>query len=347
VAIPIPHNAPWVTEADYEAIARVLASGQIAQGPEVENLEMEFSAMLGGGSACAVSSGTAALFLALRGLGIGASDIVALPTYSCSALLNAVNMLGASSRLVDIRDDDLNIDVDLVPIQAKEAQTVIAVHCFGAQADVTTLVQQGLSVVEDCCQSLGGPQGRQGAVSVYSFYATKIISGGQGGLVWDGSGKVAEIARDYRQFDCREEYIPRFNFQMTDIQAAMVRSQLSRLGAIKQKRQRIYETLRGCVPQGWTHQAGLSNSDNLPYRFVVRAPDSTSRDSLGNYMSENAISCAVPIEKYELLHRYLGLNPADFPVAELVAETSLSIPLFPAMSAEDEQYVARVLGGFR
>ena len=347
VMAQIPHNSPWITQADQDAVARVLASGQIAQGPEVEQLEREFTKMLGGGAACAVSSGTAALFLALRGLGVGSDDLVALPTYACSALLNAVFMLGASARLIDIRDDDLNINADLVPVQAKGAKAAIAVHCFGAAADIDSLVSQDLKVVVDCCQYFGESRSCQGTASVYSFYATKIITGGQGGLVWDHSGEVAASVLDYRQFDCRDDYIPRFNFQMTDIQAALARSQFSRLGQIKKKRRALYTLFSDSLPVGLSLQDGLSHSSSLPYRFVVRAPDLAIRDRLRNHMADKGVTCIVPVERYELLHRYLGLDPADFPIAEKVADTSLSIPIFPAMSEADAERIARALGEFR
>lgn len=106
----ISHNRPFVTDSDRKAVDVVLRGGLIAQGPEVEALESKFNAFMGGGASCAVSSGTAALFLALKGLGVGADDVVAVPTYSCSALLNAINMLGGQPQIVDVREDDFTID---------------------------------------------------------------------------------------------------------------------------------------------------------------------------------------------------------------------------------------------
>ena len=96
--------------------------------------------MMDGGAACAISSGTAALFLALRGLGVGRGDKVALPSYSCSALLNAVNMTQASAEIVEVRPDDFTLDVAALDRQALDAKAVIAVHCFGASADVASII---------------------------------------------------------------------------------------------------------------------------------------------------------------------------------------------------------------
>ncbi|MCX7310099.1 MAG: DegT/DnrJ/EryC1/StrS family aminotransferase, partial [Afipia sp.] len=261
-----------ISDADQAAVNGVLTSGWIAEGPKVAALENAFVSMNACGAACAVSSGTAALFLALKGLKVGLDDIVAVPTYSCSALLNAVNMLGARPVPVDVRPSDFTIDPDSVQRLAPGAKAAIAVHTFGASAQVAVLKRSGMKVIEDCCQSLGGPQGRDGDAAVYSFYATKIVTGGQGGLLWDPFGEVSESARDYREFDCRETYVPRFNLQMTDIQAAMILSQFGRLNSIRARRRAIRERYRlasdGLLSAGWVLQGGLDAESHLPYRFV-------------------------------------------------------------------------------
>lgn len=343
---PIAHNRPLITAEDRAAVEAVLGSGWIAEGVQVRGLEEDFSAMLGGGEACAVSSGTAALFLALRGLGIGKGDGVAVPSYSCSAVLNAVYMAGAEPLVVDVRAADFTIDPKAVRRQAPEARAAIAVHCFGATAGIAALKAQGLLVVEDCCQSLGGPQGREGDAAVYSFYATKIITGGQGGLVWDAAGEVAVCARDYREFDGRKDYVPRFNLQMTDIQAALVRSQFRRLDAIKARRRAIYDAYRPALPAGWGVQAGLEDGAIMPYRFVLRGPDADGRNALRGYLERRNVSTIVPVARFELLHRYLKLDPADYPAAEALVDRTLSLPLYSALSDDQVETVRKALDAF-
>lgn len=343
----VPHNRPLIADADRQAVSAVLASGWIAEGPAVAALEKAFAHMNGGGASCAVSSGTAALFLALRGLGIAGGDVVAVPTYSCSALLNAVNMLGARPIPVDVRADDFTIDPASVARVAPDAKAVIAVHTFGASAPVAALKATGKLVVEDCCQSLGGGQGCEGDAAVYSFYATKIITGGQGGLVWDRSGKVAEAARDYREFDCRETYEPRFNFQMTDIQAAMILSQFERLADIRVRRRAIREKYLASAGHllagGWKLQAGLDAATHLPYRFVLVAPNGQAREALQANLKQAGVSSIVPVEPYELLHRYTKLNEKDYPASEMLAAQALSVPLYPSLSDADVKTVCDVL----
>lgn len=344
----IPHNKPLITASDRVRVDAVLTSGWIAEGAQVAALEREFVQLLGGGAACAVSSGTAALFLALRGVGIGAGDRVAVPTYACSALLNAVHMLGGRAVPVDVREDDFNIDPGVLGRTADDVKAVIVVHCFGTSAPVAELRRPGRAVVEDCCQSLGGPQGRAGDAAIFSFYATKIVTGGQGGLVFDRNATVAESGRDYREFDVRRDYQPRFNFQTTDIAAAMVLSQLGRLDAIKERRRAIRAAYReaasGALAAGWRMQSGLEGDGYMPYRFILVAPDRGRRDRLREAFGSAGVRTIVPIERFELLHRYLGISPEAFPVAERLADTAVSLPLYPAL---DDAEVATICNALR
>jgi dTDP-4-amino-4,6-dideoxygalactose transaminase len=340
--VTIAHNRPWLTEADNAAVAEALASGWIAPGPRVAELEAAFVAMLGGGAACAVSSGSAALFLALKMLGAEAGDSVALPTYSCSALLNAVAMCGARPALVDVRSDDFTIDAGKLERQAPDARFVIAVHTYGATADVAALKAGGRVVIEDCCQSLGGLQGLVGDAAVFSFYATKMITGGHGGLVWDRQGRVAEAVRDYVMFDGRPDWKLRFNLQFTDLQAALVLSQLKRIDEIRARRLALHRSYRTALPAWAGIQAGFEGDDAIPYRFVLRT-DSGKRNALRGSFSAANIRTIVPTEPWELLHRYLGQPVSDFPTAEAIASETLSLPLYPALLPEEAELVTNVL----
>lgn len=345
----IPHNRPLVTAEDRAAVAAVLASGWIAQGPAVEALEARIVQRYGGGTACGVSSGTAALFLALKALGAVPGSTVAVPSYSCSALLNAVFMAGAVPAVVDVLPDTFCIDPRALRERAGDARFVIAVHAFGAAAQVSALRGTGRIVIEDCCQSLGGaladaPLGASGDAAVFSFYATKIITGGQGGMVW--SRTVAESVRDYRQFDGRGTYQPRFNFQLTDLQAALAGSQLARLDLIRGRRAQIARAYLAALPDGLSTQGGLSAAGRMVQRFVVVAPDSHVRDRLRAHMTSAGVGCIVPVERFELLHRYLGLDPAAYPAAEQLSDTTLSLPLHLSLSERDVAAISTALAQF-
>jgi len=348
----IVHNKPWITAADRKAVEDVLVSGWIAAGPRVADVEAFFVDRFAAGAACAVSSGTAALFLALKGLGIGEGDAVAVPSYACSALLNAVQMAGARPRVVDVLADSLAIDPEAVAHRAADAKAVIAVHMFGARAPIEALRGQGRIVIEDCCQSLGGtngdiPLGRGGDAAVFSFYATKIVTGGHGGLVWSPRQEVIERMRDYREFDCRETYYPRFNFQLTDIQAGMVLSQLRRLDEVVKRRQAIAKRYDDALPAGLSRWPRPGEAGTVPYRYVVQCNNAQTVDRLKTHMTQAGIACIVPVERYELLHTYLGLDPAVYPTCEQVVATSLSIPLYPALVDAESEQVAAALARFR
>lgn len=335
----IPHNRPLITPADRAAVDAVLASGWIAQGPEVLALEASFDALYGGGGSCALSSGTAALFLALKTLGMGPGKRVAVPTYACSALLNAVYMAGAEPWIADVEAEDFNIDPGAVERAAggRKPDAIIAVHSYGARADVAALKAVGGAVIEDCCQSLGGAAdggniGNDGDAAVFSFYATKIVACGHGGLMRDPDGRLADAARDYREFDQRESYEERFNLHMSDIEAAMARSQMSRLGDLADRRRATAARYLESLPAGIDAAAGVGDAGRMVYRFVLRFADSETRDRARAALAARGIEVIVPLERYELLHRYLGLDPAEFPVAENIVDTTLSLPVFPALT---------------
>lgn len=344
----IPHNRTLISAEDRAAADAVLAGGWIAQGPAVAALESRFVEHYSGGGACAVSSGTAALFLALKALGAGPGAAVAVPSYSCSALLNAVFMAGASPRVIDVLPDTFCLDPKAFEAQAADARLVVAVHTYGATAEIAAMKARGRVVVEDCCQALGGtvagePQGGAGEAAIFSFYATKIVTGGQGGMVWSREAGVVEKVRDYRQFDGRETYEPRFNLQMTDLQAALVNSQMRRLESIRARRAGIAKTYLSALPHGLSTQAGLSEPGRMPYRFVLVTPDRPTREALRDHLAAAGVQCIVPVEGFELLHRYLKLDPAGYPVSERLAETTLSLPIHPSLGDDDVSVVCEAL----
>lgn len=330
----IAHNQPLVDEHDVAAVSAVLRSGWVAHGPLVEALEQDFVRYLGGGGACACSSGTAALFLAFEGLGIGPGARVAVPTYACSALLNAVHMAGALPVVCDVRPDDCTLDPEGVP---RDIDAAVPVHVFGTPADVAGLTGRVRFVVEDCCQSVGGlragvPLGTDGHAAVFSFYATKIITSGHGGLVWFPDEKGGDRARDYRNFDCRRTYRPRFNLHLSDINAALARSQFSRIEAIRERRLTIARQYAEALPGGVELRSGELDDGRMAYRFVLGFQSAEARDVGLKHFQAAGIGVAVPVQDWELLHRYLDLDPARFPNAEYIAATTLSLPLYPALT---------------
>lgn len=347
----IRHNKPYLGAEEGQAVARVLATGWIDEGPVALELEKALASYLGGGGALMLSSGTAALFLSLKVMGVGAGDQVILPTYVCSALLNAVYMSGAEPVLVDVLESDFNLDpVRVAASCTGKTKAIVAPHIFGFPADLRSLTSLGIPVIEDAAQALGAkyagkPVGSWGACSVFSFYATKVITGGQGGMLFSSQQDLIERARDYREFDCRESYYPRFNFKMTDIQAALVRCQFSRLQDFADRRRQISERYRAVLAGRVRFQEEGPEADPLFYRFVIRTGSRESRDRLKGYLSAEGIETIVPIERHELLHRYLDQNPEGFPVSEQIVDETLSLPIYPALQNEEISRVCSALEG--
>ena len=355
VATVIPHSRPAIDQEDLRATAEVLRSGQIAQGPWVERFERGMAGFFGLQGGVAVSSGTAALELALRALRIGAGDEVIMPSYVCPAPWLATQRVGAEARLVDIDLNTFNID-PLAACQAVSNKTraIIVPHLFGLPADLTALERLGIPLIEDCAQTLGvteqgRPAGTVGRLTVCSFYATKPLCAGEGGMVLSNEGALLERVRSLREYDGAPTLDPSsFNLKLTDLQAALGLSQLGRLSAFDERRRFLAAAYREAlsskaavcpsVPPGRIHGY---------YRFVIRLPHfRTDPDGLIGLISrleQQGIRCRKPV--FRPLHLYL--DQSGFPNSDEADRTALSIPLYPCLTDDEvrqiQQSLAKVL----
>jgi perosamine synthetase len=332
----IPHNRPSLGIEEQRAAQRVLDSGWIAQGREVEAFENEICAFLGlpHGHAVAVSSGTAALFLALKALDV-AGSYVGCPVYACSALTNAIALAGAKPVLIDSAAGSPNIDA--AALLRSKVQTAIVPHIFGFPVDLAEL--DGIRIIEDAAQAFGasirGAQvGIQGDIGIFSFYATKIITtGGQGGMLVSRDRDIIDFLRNYREFDCRPDRMPRFNFQLTDLQAAIGRAQLAKCNAFLQRRDEIFDCYKNLgLP---LLDAGGTETRCVRFRSVVTTPRPRE---LIERLARGGITAITPVEDWELL------GPAEqFPNAAALARSTVSLPTYPALSREDQDQIIKVL----
>ena len=329
----IQHNHPSLNHLEAEAVENVIRTGWLAQGEQVTKFEEEICEFLDlpSGHAVAVTSGTAALYLALWALNTE-SKKVAVPVYSCSSLRNAVGMIRARIVLVDPVSGEPNIDVR--ELDQDEVDLAIVPHMYGIPA--LGIGQSRIPFIEDCSQAIGGqiagiPVGLQGLAGVYSFYATKLMtSGGQGGAVVSKDGGLIELIRDYRQFDCRKDEKLRFNFQMTDMQAAVGRAQLRKLPGFLKRRAEIFQRYEENFPMLW----GKGTQDRVTpvrYRAVLHA---NSPREVISALGQKGIKCIVPIERWELLK-----DSSLFPVAQHLAGTTVSLPIYPNLSDVEVDYI--------
>jgi len=339
----IPHSMPTLGKEEAKGLREVLASGRIATGEEAEQFEQGMASYLGLKGAVATASGTAALHLSLLAVGVKAGDKVICPSFTCSALLNAVNYCGATPKIVDVDEEQMNISLAATrKALTKRTAAIIIPHMFGNPVeDIGDFLALGPPIIEDCAQSLGATyQGRMtgtwGAAAIFSFYATKVITTGQGGMVASGDKGLLEQVRDLRQYDKKEDYQVRYNFCMTDLQGRMGRIQLEKLPAflkVREARAQWYDQylqgLKGVM---------RPRKDGIYYRYVVRIK-AGKLDRVIGQLHREGIEAQHPV--FRPLHRYLGLD--GFATTERVFAEALSLPIYPRLKADEVRNIALCL----
>ena len=338
----IPHSRPSVSEEDALAVARAVRSGRLAQGPEVEAFEAELSGRLGVEAVAAVSSGSAALELALQALGAGAGDEVIVPSYVCDALWQAVRRSGATPVLADADPDTLSLSAkDAAARMTGRTRAVIVPHAFGLAVDLEPFRALGVPVVEDCAQALGAvvegrPAGARGALAVCSFYATKMLATGEGGAVAGPAALVARV-RDARAYDEQEDLAPRLNAKLTDLQAALGRSQLARLDGFIARRRDVAARYRARLAGVDCRLPADAGARHVYHRFVVGVAGPLER--VQARLTAAGVTSRRPV--FRPAHRALGLR--GYPEADRLWAEALSIPCYPALTDAEVDHVAAAL----
>jgi len=349
----IPHSRPFLDDEDYRGVLDVLKSGQLVQGERVAAFEEAFCRELDQSGAVAVSSdkvavrsrgvavssGTAALHLALLTLGVGTGDEVIIPSYVCTALWHAVRYTGATPVLADIEGDAFNLSArDVLPRLTKNTKAIIVPHMFGQSADIDELLKLDIPIIEDCAQSLGShyqgqPTGTFGVAAIFSFYATKVIAAGEGGMVVSRDGHLIDRVRDMRDYDEKETLATHFNYKLTDLQAALGMSQLKKLPVFIASRQDIARRYDYVL-----REAGLQPPINKPdrdhsyFRYVFLL-DSMDRFLEG--MGQQRVVCRRPV--FRPLHDYQ--EQAGFEVTNRVWRHAVSVPIYPGLTDEEVEII--------
>jgi len=337
----IPHSRPTLGQAEIEPVAGVIASSQIAQGQVVHEFERAFAQKMNAKYAVSTNSGTAALHLVLLAMGIGEQDEVVIPSYVCTALLNAVKYVGATPVLAEIDPENYNLDPDDVKRRlTKRTKAVIVPHLFGLAADMEGLLALNVPIIEDCAQAIGSTYrqkyvGTFGEAAIFSFYATKVMTTAEGGMVVSGSKDLMDRVRDLREYDNKDKYKIRYNYKMTDIHAAIGLVQLSRIERFIQRRRAIAGSYDQAI-ESLDLQLPPREQGHIYFRYVLGL--GTDAGSWIRKLKGEGIGCARPV--YRPLHQYLGLK--GFGRTEKAWKESLSIPIYPSLTAEN---VDRVIKG--
>ena len=347
---PVPHSRPLHDEADVDAASALLRSQMTASGREASGFARCLETAFDGHAACTTASGTLALVAALAAFDVGAGDEVVIPTYVCGEVLDAVYYLGARPVLADI--DPATYSLSLATVKAvvrPRCRAVVVPHMFGIPAAVDEIQHIGLPIIEDLALGLGARlKGRRagawGDACILSFKAIKMISAGEGGAVVIRDRRAARRLSRLRAR--REPGRPTFDFPMSDLAATVVRAQWRRLGEFLRRRKALVRRYRAAF-------SDLSGSGVvLPpdragcawFRFPITLPRSMPVLAARAALARKGIQARQPVNA--LLHRHLALAPARFPAAERAFASTLSLPLYPALTERDQDRVIDAFRGF-
>jgi perosamine synthetase len=369
---------PDLGERERELIDEVLASGQLSLGPMLERFETEFAAWLGVDDAVAVSNGTAALHLAVRGSGWAEDDEVVTTPLSFVASSNCLLYERAKPVFCDIDPVTLQVDAHAAYAAIGEKTVgLLPVHIFGYPAaigEIAALAAEGdLAVIEDACQALGAVDaegkrvGTRGFPAAFAFYPNKQMTTGEGGMLIPASPEMAEDLRSERNQGRNPDMSKidhdrlGFNYRLTDVSAAIGVAQLEKLDRMLADRAKVAALYTGAL--GGLGGAPVGDGDPdvlvLPcadrdqerrswFVYVVQLPASADRDGVIEALAAEGIQSKAYLPCIHLMPFYrdrFGFSGGEFPVAERVAERSIALPFHPAMSEGEVERVCNALAG--
>lgn len=364
----IPLSAPDITDAEIEAVSAVMRTSSLSLGPKLEEFEAALAAWHGMPHAVAVSSGTAALHLALLALGIGEGDEVIVPSFTFIAVANAVRYVRATPVFVDIEPITLNMSAPYVEAAiTPRTRAIIVVHNFGVPAEMSTLMiiarRNNLAVIEDACEAVGATYNEQrvgtfGDISVFAFYPNKQMTTGEGGALLCRDASLARRLRAlrnqgrYPSNDWLQHAELGYNYRLSEMACVLGIVQLSRLEDMLAARADVARTYDGLL-------SGIAGIDRPPLQlpartiswfvYVVRLAEdlpSQMRDNVMQELQQRGIGCARYFAPIHLQPAYAELTAesrATLPVTESVAARTLALPFFNRLSPADAGEVATTL----
>lgn len=357
-------SVPLLDEEEEKAVIEVLHSGQLSQGEKVFLFEQKFASFIGTRYAVAVSSGTAALYLALLSLGIKSGDEVITTPFSFVASTTPILFTGAKPVFVDIDPTTFNINADLIEEKiTPNTRAILPVHLFGLPADMEKIIKiakkHNLYIVEDAAQAHGARirnqyTGSFGDLGTFSFYPTKNMTTGEGGMVTTNNKNLAEKIKLLRNHGMKLRYHHKllgFNFRMTEIAAAIGLEQLKKLSRFNKSRisnaeflntqlADLHEIAIPFIPKGYTHVFHQ-------YTILIKK-GSNERDKLTHYLNKNGVETGIyypiPIHKQEFIKKMYP--ELDFPDSEKIASQVLSLPIHPSLTKKDLKKIIGLIKNF-
>jgi perosamine synthetase len=359
----IPIAKPLLGKEELEAVREVFESGQLVQGQKVRLFEEEIAKYVGVKHAVAVSNGTAALDLALKALNVAPKDEVVTSAFSFVASANCVLYQGAKPVFADIDPKTFNIDPsDVAKKITARTKAIIPVHLFGQPAEMKELEEVAeehkIALIEDAAQAHGAEyRGRKvgsiGIIGCFSFYPTKNMTTGEGGIITTNNKEVAEkvrLLRDHGQADKYHHVVLGYNYRMTEVSAAVGLIQLKKLDVFNERRRENAKALTEGIRRikGLTPPYVAEGVKHVFNQFVVRVEEDypLKRDKLAEQLKSMGVGVAVhyPLPIYKQpVYVELGYGKTDCPIAEDACKRVLSIPVHPAVTKKDIAYILSVL----
>ncbi|GJM17008.1 MAG: spore coat protein [Thermodesulfobacteriota bacterium] len=368
----IPFHKPYITEDEVSEVLDTVRSGWLTMGPRTLQFEQEFSKYVGSPHAVAVNSGTSALHLALKAIDLKPGDEVIVPTMTFTATAEVVCYFNATPILVDIERDTHNMDVSLIEKTiTPRTRAIIPVHYGGQPCDMDAIMEiarsRGLYVIEDAAHSLPAWYGEKsvgtiGDLTCFSFYATKPLAAGEGGMVTTENGDWAERIRVLRLHGISKDAWKRYSaggswyyevtevgykYNMTDVQAALALSQLRKLDFMWERRKYITKM----YSEGFSGSEAITTPTFRPDRVssfhlypIKINPDALTIDRAQfiEELGKRSIGTSVhfiPLHRHPFYRNRFSYDEKDFPEAEWVYERLISLPVYPGMSNREIEYV--------
>lgn len=344
-----------------EAMTRIVENSAFILGEEVKQFEDEFASFCGARYAIGVSSGTAALHLALLAAGVGEGDEVITVPYTFTATTEAISYVGARTVFVDIDPEDYNIDVSRVEEKITErTKTILPVHLYGHPVDMEPILamadRHGLKVVEDAAQAHGAEyRGRKvgaiGTVGCFSFYPAKNLGAyGDGGMVVTNDEEIADKVRLLRDHGRRGKYehlVKGYNYRLDALQAAILRVKLKSLSSWNENRRELAKLYNELLAgTGVITPIEREYAKHVYHLYVIRVKD---REGLQKWLKSRGIATGahypLPLH-FQKAYEHLGYKRGDFPAAEKCSQEVISLPMFPELTREEIEEVSGAIKAF-
>ena len=365
----IPIAKPILGKKEKQLVNEVLDSGLLAQGSKVAELEKKFAKFCNVKFAVAVNSGTAALHCANYACKIKKGDEVITTPFTFVATANSIIMQGAKPVFVDIKEDTFNINSSKIEEKiTKKTKIILPVDLYGQPADYDKLIKiarnHNLGIIDDACQAVNAKyKGRRvgGLVDVtcFSFYATKNMISGEGGMITTNNEEIAEQCKRFRHHGQSEKtrynyYDLGYNYRMMDLQAAIALGQLDKIEEFTKIRRRnaylLSKGLNNII--GIITPKEIKNIKHVYHQYTIKVTNefNISRDDLKSRLADQGIGCGIYYPKPLHLHpnfKKFGYKKGDFPVAEKISEQVLSLPIHPSITKDDIDKIIRTIDDFK